>query len=239
MICCDGKDDRFVVGLNKNDGKQVWKTERELDPSRGFSFSTPTFLEAGGRHQAICPGSGGVWSYDPRSGEQLWRVSYGEGYSVVPRPVLAHGMVYVCSGFGDGQLFAIDPTGRGDVSESHVKWKSKKGVPKSPSVIVVGNELYMVDDRSIASCLDALTGELHWQQRMSGGFSASPAMADGHLFFQSETGETTVIRPGTEYVEVAKNQIGDGKARTFVSFGFVDEAILLRNETHLYRIQKQ
>lgn len=238
VICCDGKDARFVTGLDKSTGKQIWKTKRELNPSRGFSFSTPTFVEAGGRQQAVCPGSGGVWSYDPLTGKQLWRVAYGEGYSVVPRPVVAHGMVYVCSGFGDSQLFAIDPTGNGDVTDSHVKWKTKKGVPKSPSVIVVGNELYMVDDRGIASCLDARTGEQHWQQRMNGGFSASPTYADGHIYFQNETGETTVIVPGTEYQQVARNQIGDGKARTFASFAFVDSAILLRNETHLYRIQK-
>lgn len=239
IICCDGKDQRYVVGLEKMSGRQVWRTDRELEHSRGFSFCTPTILTANGRVQAICPGSGGVWSYDAATGEQLWRVSYGEGYSVVPRPVLAHGMVYVCSGFGDGQLLAIDPNGSGDVSDTHVKWKTKKGVPKSPSVIVVGNELYMVDDRGVASCINALTGDLLWQQRLSGGFSASPVFADGAIYFQNETGETTVISPGETYKQIAINTLGDGKSRTFASFAFVDEAILLRSETHLYRIQKQ
>lgn len=102
VICCDGKDKRFVAALNKADGKNKWRTDRELEPSRGFSFCTPTIIESNDRAQAICPGSGGVWSYDLQTGKQLWRVSYGEGYSVVPRPVLAHGLVYVCSGFGDG-----------------------------------------------------------------------------------------------------------------------------------------
>lgn len=238
LICCDGSDERFAVGLDRQTGKEVWKTAREFEPSRGFSFCTPTLLEADGRSQAICPGSGGVWSYDPQTGEQLWRVGYGEGYSVVPRPVLAHGLVYVCSGFGDGQLFAIDPTGSGDVTESHVKWKVRKGVPKSPSVIVVGNELYMVDDKGVATCLDAITGELHWQQRLKGAFSASPTYANGVIYFQNETGVTFVVKPGTEYQTIAENALGDGEARTFASFAFVDHAILLRSETHLYRIQK-
>ncbi|APZ91180.1 PQQ-binding-like beta-propeller repeat protein [Fuerstiella marisgermanici] len=238
IICCDGSDNRFVVGLDKNTGKEVWRTERELDPSRGFSFSTPTIINAEGRSMAICPGSGGVWAYDPESGKQLWRVAYGEGYSVVPRPVFGHGLVYVCSGFGDGQLIAIDPTGSGDVTESHVKWKTKKGVPKSPSVLLVGDEIYMVDDKGIATCLDAVSGKQHWQERLGGGFSASPTYADGRIYFQNETGETTVVRPGTKYEEIAKNKIGDGKLRTFASFAFVDNAILLRNETHLYRLQK-
>ena len=238
VICCDGKDHRFVVGLDKGTGDEIWKTPRELEPSRGFSFSTPMILEAGGRLQAVCPGSGGVWSYDPRTGEQLWRVTYGEGYSVVPRPVVGHGLVYVCSGFGDGQLFAIDPTGSGDVTESHVKWKVKKGVPKSPSVLLVGNELYMVDDIGVASCLDAVNGDLHWQQRLTGKFSASPTFANDVIYFQNETGVTTVVKPGTEYQEVAVNTLGDGNSRTFASFAFVDKAILLRSESHLYRIQK-
>ncbi|MEQ9407254.1 MAG: PQQ-like beta-propeller repeat protein [Fuerstiella sp.] len=239
VICCDGRDQRFVAGLDAATGRTVWRTERELEPSRGFSFCTPTILNAGGRLQAVCPGSGGVWSYDPGTGEQLWRVSYGEGYSVVPRPVFGHGLVFVCSGFGDGQLFAIDPSGQGDVTDTHVKWQVKKGVPKSPSVLLVGQQIYMVDDGGVASCLDAVTGQLHWQQRMSGRFSASPTFADGLIWFQNETGQTTVIEPGTEYAEVAKNQLGDGKERTFASFAFVDSAILLRSEHHLYRIEEQ
>jgi len=238
VICCDGSDQRYVVGLNKQTGKRIWRTERELDPSRGFSFSTPTILDVGGTQQAICPGSGGVWSYDPQTGKQLWRVAYGEGYSVVPRPVVGHGMVYVCSGFGDGQLFAIDPTGSGDVTETHVKFTVRKGVPKSPSVLLVGNEIYMVDDKGVASCVDAKSGEMHWQERLAGKYSASPSFADGMIYFQNENGLTTIIKPGTEYSEVGTNTLGDGKIRTFASFGFLQNAILLRTETHLYRIQQ-
>ena len=96
----------------------------------------------------------------------------------------------------------------------------------------------MVDDTGVATCLDALSGEVHWQKRLSGGFSASPSFANGLIYFQNETGVTTLVKPGTEYSEVAKNTLGDGKNRTFASFAFVDNAILLRSETHLYRIQK-
>jgi outer membrane protein assembly factor BamB len=237
ILCCDGSDERFVVGLDKHTGKQIWRTERQLEPTKGFSFCTPAILNTGGRSQAICPGSGGVWSYDPKTGKQLWRVAYGEGFSVVPRPVIAHGLVYVCSGFGDGQLFAIDPTGSGDVTDSHVKWKRKKSVPNSPSLLVVGDTIYMVNDGGIASCVDAISGEIYWQERFQGAFSASPSFADGMIYFQNETGVTTVVRPDREYQQVARNKLGDGRSRTFASFAFVDSAILLRSETHLYRIQ--
>ena len=238
VVCCDGRDKRFVAGIHRSTGKLAWRTERELAPAKGFSFSTPAIIEWEGRQQAICPGSGGVWSYDPVSGKQLWRVAYGEGFSVVPRPIFAHGLVFVCSGFGDGHLFAIDPSGSGDVTDSHVRWKTKKGVPRSPSLLAVAHELYMVDDGGVVTCVDAVSGNVHWKERLAGGFSASPLLADGHIYILNETGETTVIQPGVEYEQVAQNRLGDGKTRTFASFAIVDNAILLRSETHLYRIQK-
>ena len=129
--------------------------------------------------------------------------------------------------------------GDGDVTETHVKWQAKKGVPKSPSILLIGEEIYMVDDGGVGTCLNALTGELNWKERIGGNHSASPTFANGLIYFQNETGETTVIEPGTTYKEVAKNKLGDGKTRTFASFAFVDEAILLRSESHLYRIEKQ
>lgn len=237
IICCDGKDIQYVVGLDKASGRIIWRTERDTDPSRGFSFCTPTIIDVGGQRQAICPGSAAVFAYNPETGDELWRVLYGEGYSVVPRPMFAHGLVFVCSGFGDETVYAIDPTGSGDITATHVKWSTRKSTPKSPSFLIVGPNLYMVSDNGVASCLDALSGKQLWQQRLGGEFSASPLAAAGRVYFQSENGLTTVVEAGSEFREVAKNQIGDGKTRTFASFAVVDQAILLRTESHLYRIQ--
>lgn len=237
IICCDGNDKRFVVGLDSDSGEEVWRTEREFSPSRGFSFSTPTIIEVAGESVAICPGSGGVFAYTIDTGKQVWRVNYDEGYSVVPRPVVGNGLVYVCSGFGDSQLFAIDPNGSGDITDDNVKWKVKKGVPKSPSILLVDESIYMVDDAGIATCVNALTGDVKWQKRLKGKYSASPVFAGGHIYFQSETGKTTVVKPGDSLAVVETNQIGDGKDRTFASFAFDGNAILLRSETALYRIE--
>src|SRR5690606_34829522 len=123
-------------------------------PDKGFSFSTPTVVDVEGRALAVCAGSDAVCAYDPETGKELWRVRYKGGYSVVPRPVAGNGLVYVCSGFGDRRLIAIDPTGRGDITDSHVRWSVKKGVPQSPSVLLVGELLFMVDDQGIGTCLD-------------------------------------------------------------------------------------
>lgn len=237
VICCDGQDDQFVVGIEKQTGKLSWKTERDTTPTSGFSFCTPTIIEAGGRQQAICPGSQAVFSYDPATGKEIWRAQYGQGFSVVPRPVFAHGLVFICSGFGDGQLLAIDPTGTGDITASHIRWSTKKSVPNSPSLLVVDDLLFSVSDAGVATCFDAKSGKIHWTHRLSGAFSASPTVAGGRIYFQNETGETTIVKAASEYEEIAVNQIGTEPTRTFASFAVIDQSILLRSEKHLYRIQ--
>jgi outer membrane protein assembly factor BamB len=236
IVTCDGGDRQFVAGLSTETGEVKWTTSRDTEAQKGFSFSTPTLLNVNGTTQAICPGSGAVVAYDPRTGKELWRVRYGEGYSVVPRPVYGGGLVFVSSGYNSAVLYAIDPSGSGDVTDTHVRWTLKRGVPKTPSMLIVGDELYMVDDGGVASCLDVETGEVHWKQRLGGKYSASPFFGDGRIYFQSETGTTTVVAPGTEYRELAVNELGDGD-RTFASFAVVDDAILLRSESHLYRIE--
>jgi outer membrane protein assembly factor BamB len=237
IICCDGHDVQYVVGLDKQSGQIRWKTPRETSPAKGFSFCTPTVIDVAGRSQAICPASDAVFAYDPASGEEIWRVRYEGGYSVVPRPVAGNGLVYVCSGFGDERLIAIDPTGTGDITDSHVKWSLKRGVPKSPSVLLVKQMIFMVDDQGIATCVDALTGEVHWTQRLGGNFSASPIYAHGRVYCQNEAGTTSVFRAAAEYEELARNVLAAGE-RTFASFAIVDDALLLRSEKHLYRIEE-
>jgi outer membrane protein assembly factor BamB len=235
IFSCDAASDPFVVALNKNTGEVIWNTPRVVEVSRKFSFSTPTLIEVNGQKQVVSPGSGAVCAYDPSSGEEIWRVDYDEGYSVIPKPVFAHGLVYVCSGYGRPILFAIRPDGKGDVTDTHVAWQTDRYAPHTPSPLVVGDELYMVSDKGIASCLNARTGEVHWsRERLAGGFSSSPVFGDGKIFFQNEEGETTVIAPSKTFEKLASNSLGE---RTLASYGVVDEALLIRTEEHLYRIE--
>lgn len=236
VVPCDGRDEQFVLGLNKATGDIVWRTERDVDPQKGFSFCTPLVIDIDGRQQAVCPGSGAVFAYDPQTGSEVWRVTYGEGFSVVPRPVFGNGLLFVCTGFGDGRLLAIDPTGIGDITETHVKWTMKKGVPRSSSLLLVDGELFAADDVGIATCLDAVSGEKLWQKRLGGNYSASPLYTDGLIYFQDENGNTTVIRASKEFEEVAANELS-GDERTFASFAVHESALLLRSERHLYRIE--
>lgn len=232
ILSCDGTDVAFVVALDKQTGQVRWKTPREGP----MAYSTPLIIKAGGREQVISTGGDQVVSYDPRTGKEIWRSRY-DGYSGVPRPVYGHGLVFVCSGYNTPHLFAIRPDGIGDVTETHVAWSIKaEGAPLSPSPLLLGEELYLVSDRGIATCLDARTGNRHWQNRVGGDFSASPLYADGRIYLLDENAKTTVIAPGREFQVLATNAL-DG--RSLASHAVWGKSIFLRTDTHLYRIEKR
>ncbi|MCY2967265.1 MAG: PQQ-binding-like beta-propeller repeat protein, partial [Planctomycetota bacterium] len=144
---------QFVVALECATGKIRWKRDRALEPDRGFSFCTPLLVKIDGEPQLISSGSDAVFGLSPKTGEEIWRVRYKGGYSVVPRPVFGHDMVYVCTGFNTPVLLAIRvPGAKGDVTETHVAWKLTKKVPLDPSPLVVGDDLYLVSDDGILTC---------------------------------------------------------------------------------------
>jgi outer membrane protein assembly factor BamB len=231
---CDGDEDPFIVALDRETGAERWRAARDTDVDRTFSFSTPIVIEVDGVKQIISPGSGMTGAYDSHSGHELWRVTYGEGFSVVPRPVYTDGVLYLCSGFIRANLIAVDPQGAsGDATETNVLWKYDRGVPTTPSVLVVGSEVYLVSDNGVATCLDAKTGEVHWTKRLGGGFSASPVFAEGRIYFTNEDGATYVIKAGKEYELLATNDLGE---RALASPAVDDGTLYLRTASHLWRI---
>jgi outer membrane protein assembly factor BamB len=117
-----------------------------------------------------------------------------------------------------------------------VVWKATKEMPAKPSPILVGDEIYTVNDKGIATCLDAATGAKRWIKRFGGSFSASPIFADGRIYFCSEDGKTLVLAPGKKFEQLASNQL-DG--RFMASPAVSGQAIFLRTDTHLYRIEKK
>jgi outer membrane protein assembly factor BamB len=234
VLSCDGANKRFIAALDRNTGKVLWTTQRAGDADRKFSFSTPLALTVQGGVQVVSPGSDSVNAYDPATGREIWRVRY-DGYSVIPRPVFAHGLVFVCTGFTAPSLLAIRPTGQGDITDSHVAWTARKGVPHTPSPLLVGDELYLVSDGGVASCLDARTGQVHWQERIGGNYSASPIYADGRIYFQSEDGVGVVVRAAKQFELLARNPLGE---RTLASYAAVGRVLFIRTAKHLYRIEE-
>ena len=229
IISCDGNDVQFVVALDKLTGKVRWKKSRE-----GYqAYTTPLIVELAGSPQVISPGAFRAISYDPRNGKELWQVTYGEGFSNVPRPVYGDGLVFICTGFQEPSLLAVRVDGKGDVTKSKVQWKLDRGVPLTPSPLLVGSELYMVTDNGIVTCVDAKTGKEYWRARVGGNHSASPIYADGRIYFLNEDGESVVLAPGQQLKHLATNQL-DG--RTLASMAVSNGSIFIRSDTHRYRI---
>ncbi len=234
VLSCDGGDVEFIVAMDQATGDILWKTDRTAKHlKKKFAFGTPLLISVNGKTQIVSQGAGAVYGYRPKDGAMIWKVDYADGYSVVPRPVFSHGLLYVSSGFNQAKIFAIDPTGEGDITKSHVRWIMTKGAPHTPSPLVVGDELYIVSDRGILTCLDAVSGEEHYQERLGGNYSSSPLFADGKIYIQAEGGEAIVVRPGKEYEELGRNEL---EARTFASYAVYASSLLIRSEKHLYRI---
>ncbi|VAX35688.1 probable serine/threonine protein kinase afsK [hydrothermal vent metagenome] len=236
VVACDGADVQYVVALDQNNGKIRWKKKRHHTRfKKKFSFGTPLVIQVNGKTQIISPGTSQVTAFDPKKGDEIWTVNY-TGFSVIPRPVYANGLVIISTSFMRPVLIAIDPTGKGDVTNSHISWQIKRGAPHTPSALSVEKELYFVSDKGVATCVDTLSGKTHWVKRLGGNYSASPVYADGKIYFQSEQGDTTVIAPGKEYKAIAKSSLGEP---TLASYAIADSAIFIRTEGQLYRIEKK
>ena len=233
IFSCDGSDAAFVIALDKHTGKTKWKTNRGVPADQ--AYTTPLVIRVAEQDQLISVGAFRARAYEPLTGKEIWRVRYDEGFSNVPRPVFAHGLVFITTGFQQPELLAIRPDGKGDVTKTHIAWSLKRGAPLTPSPIVVGDELYVVTDGGIASCLDAKTGEVIWQSRLGGTYSASPIFADGRLYFPAEQGVTTVIAPGRQARRLATNRLDGG---LLASIAVADRAFFLRTDSSLYRISE-
>jgi outer membrane protein assembly factor BamB len=245
----DGSDHQFVMALDKQTGKTVWKTNRSIDfqdlnengkPAADGdlrkAFATPHVERINGRWEMISLGAKAAYSYDPFTGRELWRVEERGQHSASTRPVVGQGMIFYPTGFSAGQLFAVRTGGEGLITDTHVVWKVTRGVSNKPSILLVDGLIYMIGDTGIASCIDAQTGEQVWQQRIGGEYSASPLYADGRLWFFSEDGTTTVLKPGRVFERVGENHLDEG---SLASTAIAGKAFYLRTRTDLYRIQEK
>jgi outer membrane protein assembly factor BamB len=244
----DGSDRQFVIALDKRTGKTVWRTERSIDfkdltpdgkPQADGDFrkgfATPLIVTVANQPVMISLGSKAAYGYDPRTGKELWRLEERSSHSASTRPVAGDGLVFYPSGWDPGQLLAIRPDGRGDVTATHVVWRVARGAPQKPSLLLVGDLLFMIGDKGVAQCLEAKTGQQVWRERVGDTYSASPLLAGGRIYFFSEDGKATVINAGREYKVLAENRLNEG----FMASPAVDgNALFLRTVTHLYRIEE-
>ena len=235
----DGIDVQYVIALDTETGKTAWKTDRSVDftgivPDLRKAYSTPLVIGTGESAQMISTGAEGSYAYDPATGKELWRVRV-KGFSNVSRPLFGNGLVYVNSGFSRPVLLAVRPDGRGDVTDTHVVWRCDKGMPMKPSPVIAGELIFAINDAGVASCVEAATGSLVWQERVGGEYSASPICAEGRIYFFSHDDKATVIEAAGEYKPLAANKLDAG---AMASAAIAGKALFLRTKTHLYRIEQ-
>lgn len=235
IVVCDGNGgEAYVVALDTGTGKVRWKTDRRRPADQ--AYATPLIIRAGDRDLLVAPGAHRAAAYDPLTGEEVWRVGYPNGFSNVPRPVYGDGRVFIATGFNTPSIMAVRADGRGDVTQSHVEWTSRRGAPLTPSPILVGTELYFVSDTGVLSCVDAASGTYLWQERIGGNYSASPVFADGRIYFLNEEGIATVIAPGRTFERLATNTL-DGPI--LASIAVSNGALFIRSGSYLYRIAQR
>lgn len=232
----DGSDRQSVVALFKDTGEIAWQTKRSGEmrenPQFQKSYSTPIIHTMNQKPVLVSCGADWVYGYNPRTGEELWKIKYGIlGFSNVSRPIAGHDMFYLSTCFMKAEIHAYRYEG---LDTPELVWKMTKGAPKMPSPLLVGKQLYVMNDGGILTCVDARTGELHWRERIGGEFSSSPTFANGLLYFSDREGKTIVIKPGKELKVIAENQI-DGTSH-MASITPYQHSFLLRSEKGLYRI---
>lgn len=246
ILTFDGADLQYLVALDKKTGNPVWKTNRsadwgDLDENGKViaegdlrkAHSTPLITTFNGRTEMISTGAKAAYSYDPRTGKELWKVNH-KGYSASFRPVIGHGIAFIPTGYGRSDLWAVKLGGNGVVTDTHVAWKYGKNVPSKPSPLLLGDLLYLLDDGGVATCLEAKTGEVLWKERIDGRYSSSPILVEDKIYCFNEEGKTTVLKPGRTFKILAESQLEDG---FMASPSVADSAFFLRTRSHLYRIE--
>ncbi|MFO0915874.1 MAG: PQQ-binding-like beta-propeller repeat protein [Pirellulales bacterium] len=220
-------DQSYVLALDAKTGQERWKGRRGL--SR-ISHGVPCIWEHTGQAQVVSEAGDVVQGFDIRTGERLWS-SEVAGEGKVPSTVLGPGMVFTAGGWGGKETIKAFKLGvKGDSGESNLVWEQKKGMPKVPSMVYVPPYLFAVTDGGVATCLRAETGELVWQERLGGNFSASPVAADGRVYFVADNGDTTVVEAGPKFQVLAKNPLDEKvQASPAISHG----QILIRTEKQL------
>lgn len=231
-IVCDGSKDPFVVALDAETGKIVWKTLRAVPASISHSFVTPTITRVDGRNLVLAPGPQHFAAYDLADGSEVFRV-LAPGWSVVPQPIVFEDLVIYNHDYDNPELMAVRLGGKGDVTGTHVVWRRERSAPSTPTPVLVDGLLYTVSDKGIATCLDAKTGEQQWMERLGGNYSASPVYADGRILFLSEDGVATWVRASKQYEVVRINEI---TGRTFATPAFDGTGMYLRTDTELLKI---
>ncbi len=243
----EGTDVRYIIALDKSNGKLIWRSDRPAEPYEPLTvigrkaYITPIIINVKGRDMLISNGSAVCIAYDPNTGKEIWRV-VGGGESTIAMPITENGAVFWYTGYmvaGDGtrytELLAVNPDGNGDITGTNVLWKKRDELSRNQCLtpVIKDGLIYTVNTRNTLMCIDAATGEEIWSTHVLSNYDASPIYVNGNIWFFSVKGEVLVIKAGRKYEVVAKNQMDSG---IWATPAILRNSMIMRTEKYLYRI---
>ena len=247
IVVSDNEKQQYIAAFNKQTGKQVWRTNRDLggtrQPVQRSGWSTPFVWRHALRTEIIAVGPGAVISYDV-AGKELWRMS-GMSGTPVPTPFAYEGLLYINGGRGR-PLFAIRPGASGDISlkegetaNEYVVWSQPRGGTYLPSSVAYQGFVYTLTETGILNRYDAKTGKQIYKTRIdpaASAFTTTPWAYNGKLFCLSEEGQTFVVNTGEEFQLSHVNELDD---MAQASPALVNDRLLIRTEHRLYSIRRK
>jgi outer membrane protein assembly factor BamB len=243
----EGTDTRFIVALNKSDGKLVWRKDRPAEPYFRLTeigrkaYITPLLINVKGRDLLISNGSAVCQALDPDTGEEIWRVVHG-AESTISMPFTEKGVVYWYTGYmvaDDGSKFtdllAVNPDGKGDITGTNILWKKRDELSQNQMLtpVIKDGLIYSVTTRNNLMCIDAASGKEVWATHLMTAFNASLVYLNGIVWLFSVKGEAMAIKAGQKYEVLARNQMDSG---IWATPAFLRNSVVLRTEKYLYRI---
>jgi outer membrane protein assembly factor BamB len=245
----EGVDVRYIVALDKSNGKLVWKTDRPAEPYNSLAeigrkaYITPIIINVKGRDMLISNGSAVCIAYDPNNGKEIWRVVDGEE-STISMPFADKGLVYWYTGFKIDEagtkftdLLSVNPDGIGDITSTNINWRKRDDQSKNQllSPIIKDGLIYTVNTRNILMCIDAATGKEIWSKHVTSDFDSSPVYVNGNIWLFSVKGEVIIIKAGRAYEVIAQNQMDSG---IWATPAVLRNSVIIRTQKYLYRIAK-
>lgn len=236
IVNADQDAEAFIVALDKNTGEEKWRINR---PNRTRSYCVPLIVEAGGKTQMVLSGSMTVTSYNPDTGEPIWNIK-GPTEQFVASLVYGDGLFFLTTGFPEYHNMAIRPDGVGDITKSHIAWHEAKTIAKKasyvPSPLAVGKHFYMISDLGWLSVFETQTGNRTFMEKLGDHHSASPVLADGHVYLVDDDGATHVLKGNGKFDVVSRNPLGD---KCYSSPAISQGQIFIRTAGYVYCVGKK
>ncbi|MCH7919661.1 MAG: PQQ-binding-like beta-propeller repeat protein [Planctomycetes bacterium] len=221
------RGESVFVALDKQTGAVLWQHDRR----EAMGWANPVIVRVADQDELIYNGSFHIKGYHPDTGRELWSLA-GPTKEAIPTIVTGGGLIYSASG-RNGAILALRPGGRGDITQTHLRWLHERGGPHVPSPAYHNGRLYLVSDTGVAMCLDATNGALIWQERLKGRFSMSPIVAGDKIILINEKGLAYILQAGDRLSILAQNDLGE---ETLATPAVLGGRIYIRTASHLYCI---